>query len=114
MVFFTPDLAHYSEDLRGFYFDLLAEAPGPVVQTRDELRDAILEAEAHRPGFEARAAAPGRERFTPHDDGRAGDRVVTPDDRRRLALSAAQLSVRECRPRPSRRGRRPSGIRAPS
>ena len=59
MVFFTPDLAHYSEDLRGFYFDLLAEAPGPVVQTRDELRDAILEAEAHRPGFEARAPGLG-------------------------------------------------------
>jgi CDP-glycerol glycerophosphotransferase len=76
MVFFTPDLAHYSEDLRGFYFDLLAEAPGPVVQTRDELRDAILEAEAHRPGFEARARA-WAERFAPHDDGGAGERVVT-------------------------------------
>jgi CDP-glycerol glycerophosphotransferase len=75
MVFFTPDLAHYSEDLRGFYFDLLAEAPGPVVQTREELRDAILEAEAHRPGFEARAAA-WTARFTPHDDGHAGERVV--------------------------------------
>jgi CDP-glycerol glycerophosphotransferase (TagB/SpsB family) len=75
MVFFTPDLAHYSEDLRGFYFDLLAEAPGPVVRTREGLRDAILEAEAHRPGFEARAAA-WMERFTPHDDGRAGERVV--------------------------------------
>ena len=75
MVFFTPDLAHYSEDLRGFYFDLIAEAPGPVVHSREELRDAILEAEAHRPGFEARAAA-WAERFTPHDDGHAGDRVV--------------------------------------
>ena len=75
MVFFTPDLAHYSEDLRGFYFDLLAEAPGPVVHSREELRDAILEAEAHRPGFEARTAA-WSARFTPNDDGRAGERVV--------------------------------------
>jgi hypothetical protein len=47
-----------------------------VVQTRDELRDAILEAEAHRPGFEARARA-WAERFAPHDDGGAGERVVT-------------------------------------
>ena len=30
----------------GFYFDLLAEAPGPVVHERAELRDAILAADA--------------------------------------------------------------------
>jgi CDP-glycerol glycerophosphotransferase len=75
IVFFTPDLAHYSTDLRGFYFDLLAEAPGPVVSTRDELRDAILAAVDGQPEFAARAAA-WRERFTPRDDGAAGHRVV--------------------------------------
>jgi CDP-glycerol glycerophosphotransferase (TagB/SpsB family) len=75
IVFFTPDLAHYSTDLRGFYFDLLAEAPGPVVSERDELRAAILEADAGAPQFAERRAA-WRERFTPLDDGSAGDRVV--------------------------------------
>jgi CDP-glycerol glycerophosphotransferase (TagB/SpsB family) len=75
IVFFTPDLAHYSADLRGFYFDLLAEAPGPVVSTRDELKDAILAAADGQPEFAARAAA-WRERFTPRDDGAAGRRVV--------------------------------------
>jgi CDP-glycerol glycerophosphotransferase len=75
IVFFTPDLAHYSADLRGFYFDLLAEAPGPVVSTREELLDAILAAADGQPEFADRAAA-WRERFTPRDDGAAGRRVV--------------------------------------
>jgi len=75
IVFFTPDLAHYSADLRGFYFDLLAEAPGPVVSTRDELRDAIRSSIDGQPQFAERAAA-WRERFTPRDDGSAGRRVV--------------------------------------
>jgi CDP-glycerol glycerophosphotransferase (TagB/SpsB family) len=75
LVFFTPDLAHYSEDLRGFYFDLLAEAPGPVVATREELHDALAEAERGAPAFAERRAQ-WRERFTPFDDGAAGRRVV--------------------------------------
>jgi CDP-glycerol glycerophosphotransferase (TagB/SpsB family) len=77
-IFFTPDLAHYNSDLRGFYFDLIAEAPGPVVRERTELRDAILAAEKGSPrDVEAidRAKA-WRDRFTPHDDGHAGERVV--------------------------------------
>lgn len=75
IIFFTPDLAHYSSDLRGFYFDLLAEAPGPVVRTREELLDAITDAEAERERYRAQAAR-WRERFTPLDDGHAGERVV--------------------------------------
>lgn len=75
IVFFTPDLAHYSTDLRGFYFDLLAEAPGPVVETRDALRDAVLAAADGQPEYASRAAA-WRQRFTPRDDGAAGRRVV--------------------------------------
>jgi CDP-glycerol glycerophosphotransferase (TagB/SpsB family) len=75
IVFFTPDLAHYSTDLRGFYFDLLACAPGPVVSTREELRDALLASVDGQPEYAERAAA-WRERFTPCDDGAAGQRVV--------------------------------------
>jgi CDP-glycerol glycerophosphotransferase (TagB/SpsB family) len=79
MVFFTPDLAHYSTDLRGFYFDLLAEAPGAVVHEREALRDAILATRGTAGGRDAAArdrAAAWRERFTPLDDGHAGERVV--------------------------------------
>lgn len=75
VVFFTPDLAHYSSDLRGFYFDLLAEAPGPVVRTREELLDAIADADIARSRYR-RQASRWRERFTPLDDGDAGRRVV--------------------------------------
>jgi CDP-glycerol glycerophosphotransferase len=75
VVFFTPDLAHYSSDLRGFYFDLLAEAPGPVVRTREELLDAIADADTTRERYRQQAAR-WRERFTPLDDGDAGRRVV--------------------------------------
>lgn len=75
IVFFTPDLAHYSTDLRGFYFDLLAEAPGPVVSTREDLKAAILASADGQPEYAARAAA-WRKRFAPRDDGHAGRRVV--------------------------------------
>ncbi|WP_330175561.1 bifunctional glycosyltransferase family 2 protein/CDP-glycerol:glycerophosphate glycerophosphotransferase [Streptomyces sp. NBC_01498] len=40
MVFHTPDLDAYAAE-RGSYFDLRAEAPGPVVGTEDELHKAI-------------------------------------------------------------------------
>ena len=30
MVFYTYDLAHYRDDVRGFYFDLEEVAPGPL------------------------------------------------------------------------------------
>jgi CDP-glycerol glycerophosphotransferase len=75
IVFFTPDLAHYSADLRGFYFDLLAEAPGPVVTTAHDLRAALRDSIDGQPEYAARAAA-WRDRFTPRDDGAAGRRVV--------------------------------------
>ncbi len=89
IIFFTPDLAHYSTDLRGFYFDLLADAPGPVVRERTELRDAILAAESgsRRDAAAVDRAEAWRERFTPHDDGHAGERVV------RRMLDAGWLPV---------------------
>ena len=71
MVFYVPDLAHYSERLRGFYFDLLAEAPGAVVTTRDELFDAVK-----APTVDPDRYAAWQRRFVPYDDGHAGDRVV--------------------------------------
>lgn len=77
LVLFTPDLEHYRRELRGFYFDLLAEAPVPVARTRDEVLAELARlvvdegAEAASPALER-----WRERFTPRDDGRAAERVV--------------------------------------
>src|SRR5690606_5072702 len=37
LFFLVPDLEHYRGELRGFYFDLLERAPGPVVRNQTEL-----------------------------------------------------------------------------
>jgi CDP-glycerol glycerophosphotransferase (TagB/SpsB family) len=75
IIFYTPDLAHYSDVLRGFYFDFAAEAPGPLVETGADLLAAITELDAVTEKFAARRAA-WRNKFTPYDDGTAAERVV--------------------------------------
>jgi CDP-glycerol glycerophosphotransferase len=74
IVIHAPDWDVYRE-LRGTYFDLLAEPPGAVARTEDELVDLFasgavsdLEADQARAAFRARFAA--------LDDGRAAERVV--------------------------------------
>jgi CDP-glycerol glycerophosphotransferase len=42
MLFFCYDLEEYKDTLRGFYFDFLAEAPGPVALNTEELITAIV------------------------------------------------------------------------
>nr|WP_274638115.1 CDP-glycerol glycerophosphotransferase family protein [Microbacterium bovistercoris] len=71
--FHVPDIAHYRGRLRGFYFDLAAHAPGPLVRTQQELVDAIT---AHDPSRYAERYAQWRARFNARDDGHAAERVV--------------------------------------
>jgi CDP-glycerol glycerophosphotransferase len=73
--FFTPDLAHYAQKLRGFYFDLIPVAPGPVVTTVDELVTLVRDRDGVQRQFADKYRA-WRERFNPRDDGHAADRVV--------------------------------------
>lgn len=75
IIFFTYDLTEYRDGARGFYFDLEAEAPGPlcratadVVAVLEDL-DAVHASHADRYGR-------FRERFCPLDDGGAAARVV--------------------------------------
>ena len=75
MVFFTHDLASYRDDLRGFYFDLEAEAPGPLASTEEELVASIAEVDRDRAVFADRYAA-FRGQFCTYDDGFAAQRVV--------------------------------------
>lgn len=42
MFFFTYDLEQYKDSLRGFYFDFLQEAPGPIILTTEQLAAEIL------------------------------------------------------------------------
>lgn len=73
--FFTPDLDRYQQVLRGFYFDLLPVAPGPLVQDADELVELVRGTDAVQPEF-AEKYASWQKKFNPHDDGGAAERVV--------------------------------------
>ncbi|MEW2349568.1 bifunctional glycosyltransferase family 2 protein/CDP-glycerol:glycerophosphate glycerophosphotransferase [Streptomyces sp. NPDC006684] len=75
MVFFTYDLEHYRDKLRGFYFDFEKSSPGPLVSTSEELVDALANITT--------VSAQYRERFEEFhyqfcdlDDGMASARVV--------------------------------------
>ncbi|CAI9386601.1 CDP-glycerol glycerophosphotransferase family protein [Microbacterium sp. T2.11-28] len=72
--FFVPDLAHYRGELRGFYFDLAATAPGPLVSTQAELEEAL--ADDTLTARHADRYAAWRARFNARDDGGAAERVV--------------------------------------
>jgi len=75
MLFFTYDLEHYRDRLRGFYFDFEAEAPGPLLATSDEVIEAIRNVDAVAQQYQDayRAFA---ERACDLDDGFATVRVV--------------------------------------
>lgn len=75
MLFFVPDLEHYRDDLRGFYFDYTTDAPGPLLRTPGEVVDAIRGLRQVRTEYAERYEA-WRSRFAPHDDGAAAERVV--------------------------------------
>ncbi|RTX69717.1 CDP-glycerol--glycerophosphate glycerophosphotransferase [Staphylococcus hyicus] len=42
IIFYTYDLDHYKNNLRGFYFNFEKEAPGPLIKTDDKLIECIL------------------------------------------------------------------------
>ncbi|TDC71734.1 CDP-glycerol glycerophosphotransferase family protein [Actinomadura sp. GC306] len=75
MLFFTYDLEHYRDELRGFYFDFEQEAPGPLLGSSDEVIDALRSI-----GEVERDYAAPYERFTRRfcelDDGKAASRVA--------------------------------------
>ncbi|AOR33969.1 glycosyl transferase family A [Streptomyces fodineus] len=74
IVVYADDWDVYRET-RGVYFDLMAEPPGPVARTPEEL--AAVFRDGSYAGAEAAALrAAFRERFCEFDDGRAAERVV--------------------------------------
>jgi CDP-glycerol glycerophosphotransferase len=75
LIFFTYDLEHYRDELRGFYFDFEAEAPGPLCRTTDEVIGALEDLDGVAASYAERSAA-FRARYCPHDDGHASRRVV--------------------------------------
>ncbi|MBM7171605.1 CDP-glycerol glycerophosphotransferase family protein [Streptomyces sp. G44] len=75
MLFFTYDLEHYRDRLRGFYFDFEKRAPGPLVTTSDELIAALRDVDAVREPY-GQAYEEFRAAFCDLDDGQAARRVV--------------------------------------
>jgi CDP-glycerol glycerophosphotransferase len=95
LVIHAPDWQEY-RTLRGTYFDLLAQPPGVVTTTQEELVTAFRSGAAW--GEEAaRLRSAFRERFCSLEDGRASERVV-----RRVFLSEREdaASAREKAPEP--------------
>jgi CDP-glycerol glycerophosphotransferase len=75
MVFFAYDLERFADSVRGFYFDFLPQAPGPVVRTSAEVTQALLDLPTVRERYTA-AYETFRTTYAGLEDGRSTDRVV--------------------------------------
>jgi CDP-glycerol glycerophosphotransferase len=75
MIFYTPDLETYRDDVRGFSIDFEAEAPGPLLRTGDEVADALRDPDAVRAAYGDRYRA-FVATYCSVVDGRASARVV--------------------------------------
>jgi CDP-glycerol glycerophosphotransferase len=74
MLFFTYDLAEYRDNLRGFYFDFEAEAPGPLLATSSEVFTALADIDAATAGY-GEAYKRFADKFCSLEDGHAAARV---------------------------------------
>jgi CDP-glycerol glycerophosphotransferase (TagB/SpsB family) len=75
LIFFAPDLDHYTGELRGAYFSLPDLAPGPVLQTTDQVIDALRDLPEVNSSYAARYDA-WRAMFNYLDDGHAAERAA--------------------------------------
>lgn len=73
MFFFMYDLESYRDELRGFYFDVLKEIPGPISKKTDELIKDIKEYDSQI--FQSKYAA-FKNKYVKYDDGKASKRVI--------------------------------------
>ncbi|WP_327087604.1 bifunctional glycosyltransferase family 2 protein/CDP-glycerol:glycerophosphate glycerophosphotransferase [Nonomuraea sp. NBC_01738] len=75
LLFYTYDLEHYRDTLRGFYFDFEAEAPGPLLRTTGDVAAALAGLDEVNAKYAGLYAA-FRRTYCPLDDGGAAARVV--------------------------------------
>ncbi|WP_406722202.1 bifunctional glycosyltransferase/CDP-glycerol:glycerophosphate glycerophosphotransferase [Streptomyces althioticus] len=75
ILFFTYDLDHYRDTLRGFYFDFESSAPGPLLRTSEELVAAIRDIDRIQE-FYAERYDWFRQEFCDLDDGYAAARLA--------------------------------------
>ena len=75
ILFFTYDLEKYREELHGFYIDMETEVPGPLLQTNEDLIQAIEHINDVEETYKERYNT-FYNRFCGIDDGHAAERVV--------------------------------------
>jgi CDP-glycerol glycerophosphotransferase len=75
ILFYTYDLEKYREELHGFYIDMETEVPGPLLQTGEELIQAIEHINDIDETYKERYNR-FYDRFCKVDDGHAAERVV--------------------------------------
>jgi len=75
IVFFTYDLEHYRDKLRGFYFDFESTAPGPLLATSEQVVAALRDVDSISETYRARYDE-FRSLYCDFDDGKATVRVV--------------------------------------
>lgn len=75
MLFFTYDLEKYRDVLRGFYFDLEKEVPGPLLFTTEEIINAIRNIDQITSDYSQRYNE-FYHRFCEWEDGHATEKVV--------------------------------------
>jgi CDP-glycerol glycerophosphotransferase len=75
IIFFAYDLENYRDQLRGFYLDFEAIAPGPIVRTSDGVIEAIADTATWTSQYTKRYAE-FRRTYNAWDDGHASARVL--------------------------------------
>jgi CDP-glycerol glycerophosphotransferase len=73
ILLFTYDLERYRDEVHGFYFDLEAQAPGPLLRTSAEVVAALRAGDT---GEYRQAHADFAAKYCPYDDGFASVRVI--------------------------------------
>lgn len=75
IIFYAYDLERFQNSVRGFYFDFVRDAPGPVVRTSKQVADAIRRLPELRATYTG-AYARFRRCYNSLEDGRATQRVL--------------------------------------
>jgi CDP-glycerol glycerophosphotransferase len=74
IIFMTPDLERYRAE-RGFYFDFEAEAPGPILNSQDEVVKALQSLDEISRNYQTKYRN-WQLKFDAHEDGNAASRVI--------------------------------------
>ncbi|MFS0750354.1 CDP-glycerol glycerophosphotransferase family protein [Oceanobacillus sp. 1P07AA] len=75
ILFYTYDLEKYRDDLRGFYFDMEKEVPGPLLRTTDEVINSVENIDDINTKY-SHTYQKFYDKFCQWDDGRASEKTV--------------------------------------